>query len=209
MTYFDTSAPQERQTTNRSGASGIGAAILARLCSRQPARIAGTLQRASFPLPDTEIIDVATESMTSSQIEELLGDNAKTLLDHKCTTIDASMLHLPGPDFNERIVAESDRSAQVMRNLQQMWDHGRLGGTGYLSILPVDQGIEHSAGASFAPNPEYFDPGKDRRAGNRGRLQRGRFNGRSARLRIAQVRAPDSLHRQAQPQRVPDLSEHL
>ena len=98
--------------------------------------------------------------MTSSQIEELLGDNAKTLLDHKCTTIDASMLHLPGPDFNERIVAESDRSAQVMRNLQQMWDHGRLGGTGYLSILPVDQGIEHSAGASFAPNPEYFDPGK-------------------------------------------------
>jgi class I fructose-bisphosphate aldolase len=98
--------------------------------------------------------------MTSSQIEELLGDNAKTLLDHKCTTIDASMLHLPGPDFNERIVAESDRSAQVMRNLQQMWDHGRLGGTGYLSILPVDQGIEHSAGASFAPNPAYFDPGK-------------------------------------------------
>ena len=103
---------------------------------------------------------MATESMSSSQLEELLGDNAKTLLDHKCTTIDASMLHLPGPDFNERIVAESDRSAQVMRNLQQMWDHGRLGGTGYLSILPVDQGIEHSAGASFAPNPEYFDPGK-------------------------------------------------
>ena len=98
--------------------------------------------------------------MTSSQLEELLGDNAKTLLDHKCTTIDASMLHLPGPDFNERIVAESDRSAQVMRNLQQMWDHGRLGGTGYLSILPVDQGIEHSAGASFAPNPEYFDPAR-------------------------------------------------
>ncbi|MBJ7243455.1 MAG: class I fructose-bisphosphate aldolase [Solirubrobacteraceae bacterium] len=103
---------------------------------------------------------MATDSMTSSQLEELLGDNAKTLLEHKCTTIDSSMLHLPGPDFNERIVAESDRSAQVMRNLQQMWDHGRLGGTGYLSILPVDQGIEHSAGASFAPNPEYFDPGK-------------------------------------------------
>ena len=103
---------------------------------------------------------MATDSMTSSQLEELLGDNANTLLEHKCTTIDSSMLHLPGPDFNERIVAESDRSAQVMRNLQQMWDHGRLGGTGYLSILPVDQGIEHSAGASFAPNPEYFDPGK-------------------------------------------------
>ncbi|MEI7673623.1 MAG: hypothetical protein WCK00_16065 [Deltaproteobacteria bacterium] len=74
---------------------------------------------------------MATDSLTSSQLEELLGDNAKTLLDHKCTTIDASMLHLPGPDFNERIVADSDRSAQVMRNLQQMWDHGRLGGDGY------------------------------------------------------------------------------
>ncbi len=102
---------------------------------------------------------MATESMDSSQLEELLGDDA-SLLTHVCKTIDASMLHLPGPDFCDRVVSESDRNAQVLRNLQQMWDHGRLGGTGYLSILPVDQGIEHSAGASFAPNPEYFDPSK-------------------------------------------------
>ncbi|MHC5119975.1 MAG: beta/alpha barrel domain-containing protein, partial [Planctomycetota bacterium] len=68
------------------------------------------------------------------------------------------MLHLPGPDFVDRVVADSDRCPQVLRNLQNIFNHGRLGGTGYLSILPVDQGIEHTAGASFAPNPIYFDP---------------------------------------------------
>ncbi len=93
-----------------------------------------------------------------SAILDLLGSEAKTLLTHKCTTIDQSALCLPGPDFVDRVVAQSDRPVPVLRNLQSIFDHGRLGGTGYLSILPVDQGIEHSAGASFAPNPIYFDP---------------------------------------------------
>ncbi|MBU3673650.1 MAG: class I fructose-bisphosphate aldolase [Solirubrobacteraceae bacterium] len=96
--------------------------------------------------------------MTLSKIEELLGDDAGELLNHSCQTIDASQLHLPGPDFNDRVFMETDRNPQVLRNLQQLWNGGRLGGTGYVSILPVDQGIEHSAGASFAPNPAYFDP---------------------------------------------------
>ncbi len=95
-----------------------------------------------------------------ARIEELLGDEAESLLSHTCETIDKSMLHLPGPDFLDRVVAASDRGNQVMRGLQSLYDHGRLGGTGFLSILPVDQGIEHSAGASFAPNPAYFDPEK-------------------------------------------------
>ena len=93
-----------------------------------------------------------------SAILDLLGPEAQTLLTHKCTTIDKSMLHLPGPDFVDRVIAQSDRPVPVLRNLQSFFTHGRLGGTGYLSILPVDQGIEHSAGASFAPNPIYFDP---------------------------------------------------
>jgi fructose-bisphosphate aldolase, class I len=101
---------------------------------------------------------VATAELTSSRLEELLGDEADGLLNHKCTTLDASDLHLPGPDFVERVFVQSDRNPQVLRNLQALYDHGRLGGTGYVSILPVDQGIEHSGGASFAPNPLYFDP---------------------------------------------------
>ena len=98
------------------------------------------------------------EPMNLSRIEELLGDQAQELLGHSCQTIEASQLHLPGPDFTNRVFAETDRNPQVLRNLQQLWNGGRLGGTGYVSILPVDQGIEHSAGASFAPNPAYFDP---------------------------------------------------
>lgn len=92
------------------------------------------------------------------RIEELLGENARTLLDHKSQTIPKDRLNLPGPDFIDRVWAYSDRSPAVLRNLQSLFDNGRLAGTGYVSILPVDQGIEHSAGASFAPNPEYFDP---------------------------------------------------
>ncbi len=92
------------------------------------------------------------------RIAELLGDEASTLLEHESKTIDRSLLHLPGPDFVDRVVAQSDRPNAVLRNLQLMFDHGRLGGTGFMSVLPVDQGIEHSAGASFAPNPAYFDP---------------------------------------------------
>ena len=89
---------------------------------------------------------------------EILGKEAGDLLTHKCATIPKDMLHLPGPDFVDRILGVSDRSPQVLRNLQQLFNHGRLAGTGYVSILPVDQGIEHSGGASFAPNPIYFDP---------------------------------------------------
>lgn len=90
-------------------------------------------------------------------IKELLGSDV-SLLEHKCTTIAKEDLHLPGPDFVDRIWKESDRSSQVLRNMQAIFDGGRLKGTGYLSVLPVDQGIEHSAGASFSPNPIYFDP---------------------------------------------------
>ena len=93
-----------------------------------------------------------------NDVIERLGEEAKTLLDHRCTTIPKESLTLPGPDYVDRIFVNSDRSNTVLRNLQGMFSHGRLGGTGYLSILPVDQGIEHSAGASFAPNPIYFDP---------------------------------------------------
>jgi class I fructose-bisphosphate aldolase len=91
-------------------------------------------------------------------IEKLLGPDAKSLLEHECKGIPKSSLHLPGPDFVDRVFIPSDRKPGVLRSLQQMFSHGRLADTGYLSILPVDQGIEHSAGASFAPNPAYFDP---------------------------------------------------
>jgi class I fructose-bisphosphate aldolase len=91
-------------------------------------------------------------------IKELLGPDADSLLGHVCKTIPKEQIHLPGPDFVDRIFAPSDRNPRVLCNLQRMFATGRLSGTGYLSILPVDQGIEHSAGASFAKNPAYFDP---------------------------------------------------
>lgn len=91
-------------------------------------------------------------------ISSLLGEEAEYLLNHQCTGIKHDTLHLPGADFVDRVVSGSDRPPQVLRNLQTLFNTGRLGGTGYLSLLPVDQGIEHSAGASFAPNPIYFDP---------------------------------------------------
>ncbi len=96
--------------------------------------------------------------MSLQKIEHWLGDQASFLLNHTCKTVDSHLLHLPGADWIERIFSPSDRNIRVLRNLQSIFSHGRLGGTGYLSILPVDQGIEHSAGASFAPNPLYFDP---------------------------------------------------
>lgn len=96
--------------------------------------------------------------MNHSQIASLLGKEAEYLLDHKCTTIDRSLLHLPSGDTVDRIWIDSDRNIRVLNNFQRLLSHGRLAGTGYLSILPVDQDIEHSAGASFAPNPIYFDP---------------------------------------------------
>lgn len=96
--------------------------------------------------------------MTLNKIEELLGNEAESLLNHTCKTISKEQLHLPGEDWVDRIFVNSDRSIPVLKNLQALFSHGRLQNTGYLSILPVDQGIEHSAGASFAPNPIYFDP---------------------------------------------------
>jgi len=93
-----------------------------------------------------------------SKIAELLGAEAESLLQHRSQTIPNEAIHHPGPDFVDRIFALSNRSPQVLRSLQQLYGNGRLANTGYLSILPVDQGIEHSAGASFAPNPMYFDP---------------------------------------------------
>ncbi len=100
------------------------------------------------------------ETVKIDGIESILGNHAQGLLSHKCTTIPASRLTRPGPDFVDRAFAPSDRSIRVLGAMQQLFDHGRLGGTGYVSILPVDQGIEHSAGASFAKNPDYFDPAK-------------------------------------------------
>lgn len=89
---------------------------------------------------------------------EILGDEAEGLMAHTCSGIPREMLQLPGPDYVDRVLGPKDRKPGVLRNLDDMFNHGRLGGTGYLSILPVDQGVEHSAGASFAPNPIYFDP---------------------------------------------------
>ncbi|MDD5242314.1 MAG: class I fructose-bisphosphate aldolase [Sulfuricella sp.] len=93
-----------------------------------------------------------------TDINKLLGSEAESLLAYQCKGISKDMLHLPGPDYVDRVVAQKDVKPGVLRSLQTLFDHGRLGGTGYMSVLPVDQGIEHSAGASFAPNPIYFDP---------------------------------------------------
>ncbi|MEW8405314.1 MAG: class I fructose-bisphosphate aldolase [Candidatus Thiodiazotropha taylori] len=95
-----------------------------------------------------------------TDITNLLGSEADQLLSHQCKTIDQSMLQLPGADYVERVVADKDLKPGVLRNLQGLFNNGRLAGSGYLSILPVDQGVEHSGGASFAPNPIYFDPAK-------------------------------------------------
>jgi len=92
------------------------------------------------------------------KIEEHLGNDAKYLLEYECQGVKKELLHLPGPDFVDRVLIQTDRPTAVLRNMQLIFNTGRLAGTGYLSILPVDQGIEHSAGASFAPNPIYFDP---------------------------------------------------
>ena len=96
--------------------------------------------------------------MSTKQVEELLGKDARSLLDHTCKTISKDQLQLPGPDFLDRVFIPTNRSQQVLNNLSRIYSTGRLSGSGYVSILPVDQGIEHSGGASFAPNPAYFDP---------------------------------------------------
>ena len=104
-------------------------------------------------------MSVSTTTLSaSSSITQLLGSQGESLLKHECKTISKDLLHLPGPDFVDRIFGISNRSEKVLDNLKRLYNHGRLGKSGYVSILPVDQGIEHSAGASFAPNPAYFDP---------------------------------------------------
>jgi class I fructose-bisphosphate aldolase len=104
----------------------------------------------------SKVMDTGTDVMKT--IDELLGAEGRALLEHRSQGIPRESLHLPGPDFVDRVHLVSDRATPVLRSLQQMLDHGRLAGTGYVSILPVDQGIEHSGGASFAKNPAYFDP---------------------------------------------------
>src|SRR5215210_8832506 len=102
--------------------------------------------------------ELKREGSAPGSIEELLGDDGRALLEFDSPKISRDLLQVPGPDFVDRVWMNSDRNPQVLRSLQSLFDHGRLGGTGYVSILPVDQGIEHSAGSSFAPNPAYFDP---------------------------------------------------
>ena len=101
--------------------------------------------------------ELMTLEMTSD-IQSLLGDKAESLLGFSAPKIPKERLHLPGPNFVDEVLMQSDRNNRVLGNLSWMYNHGRLAGTGYLSILPVDQGIEHSGGASFAKNPDYFDP---------------------------------------------------
>jgi class I fructose-bisphosphate aldolase len=99
-------------------------------------------------------------ALATKSIEELLGDEAENLLTHSCETISKDKIQVPSASYVDDTWYHSDRNPRVLRNLQVLLDQGRLGGTGYLSILPVDQGVEHSGGASFAPNPDYFDPEK-------------------------------------------------
>ena len=136
----------------------------------------------------------------SIRIEELLGEEAQTLLGHKCQTVPKELLNLPGPDFVERVLIPTDRPIGVLKNLQWLFNNGRLSRTGFLSILPVDQGIEHSAGASFAPNPIYFDPENIVKLAIEGGC-----NAVASTLgvlgSVARRYAHNPLHRQAQPQR--------
>jgi class I fructose-bisphosphate aldolase len=104
------------------------------------------------------MIQTSSPTKASSRIVDLLGDKAEYLLDHQCKTVDKSQLHLPSSDHVDKIWISSNRNNQVLRSMQQLLSHGRLAGTGYCSIFPVDQGIEHSAGSAFSPNPIYFDP---------------------------------------------------
>ena len=101
---------------------------------------------------------MVTPATPSTNVREVLGADADALLKYESKTVSKSQLHLPGPDFIDRVFSQTDRNGPTLRNMQLLLNTGRLGGTGFVSILPVDQGIEHSAGASFAPNPAYFDP---------------------------------------------------
>ena len=134
-------------------------------------------------------------------IAALLGDDASLLLDHTGHCVPQGLLTLPGPNYLQDIFTQSDRTPTVLRNLGTLYNHGRLGGTGYVSILPVDQGIEHSAAANFSPNPGVLRPRAPLRPRDRRGLQRHRHHPRYARHRVASLRAPHPLHREDQSQR--------
>ena len=169
----------------------------------------GAAQAQGLTAQLTEGRQFMTTVSTASGIDkiaEYLGGDARGLLDHACKGIPKSTLHLPGPDFVDRGLAAHRPATPVLRSLQALSTTAASRGTGYVSILPVDQGIEHSAGASFAPNPQVLRPREHREARHRGRLQRRRLDVRRARRGGAQVRAQDPVHREDQPQRVPDAT---
>ena len=145
----------------------------------------------------------------SLDLHALLGDDADSLLGHSAKAFPSEGLVLPGPDYLSRVFTDSDRSPTVLRNLGTLFNHGRLGGTGYLSILPVDQGIEHSAAASFSKNPAYFDPANLVELALAGECNAVATTLGHARHGVAALRPPHPVHRQAQPQPVPALPEHL
>ena len=144
-----------------------------------------------------------------AQIESILGDDAESLLEHTCSTISSERLHLPGPDFVDRVVAMSDRPTPVLRSLQTLYSNGRLAGTGYLSILPGRPGHRALGRCLLRQEPRLLRPGPDRRARDRGRLQRRRHHARRARRHRPPLRAPDPVPAQAEPQRVPVLPERV
>ena len=139
-----------------------------------------------------------------TNITTLLGAEAEPLLSHVCQGIPKDALNLPGPDFIERVMIDTDRKPGVLRNLRALFNQGRLAGSGYLSILPVDQGVEHSGGASFAPNPEYFDPLNIVRLAIEGGC-----NGVASTLGVLGSVARRALYRQTGSQRISLLPEQL
>ena len=138
---------------------------------------------------------------TSLDLHALLGEDADALLGYTAKAFPSENLVLPGPDYLSRVFTDSDRSPTVLRNLGTLFNHGRLGGTGYLSILPVDQGIEHSAAASFAKNPAYFDPLNICELAIAGECNAVATTLGGLGIVVPPVRAPDPVHREAQPQR--------